>query len=249
MDVNFNRPFKAKYREELYKIKLLSGQEDDPDVQTFDECNNVEAEVMSAEDGTEFHLDVHGDTGDKRSQPRVTREFETASKVKSRVIEALITSYKSINKDCITTGWKASGKTVIEEFYKGGIHNYAQRWRGYDQAWDEQVQHVAEKAQEDGRKIFFKHMNGGISDIELGLQFIPRPGRKKKQQQHSEEDFDMEEGHTTECSVEMSEYGSKDCPDDDEEEREYGFSTDEDEDLVEGLNELALNEETGQTSP
>lgn len=249
LDVNFNRPFKAKYREELYKIKLLSGQEDDPDVQTFDECNNVEAEVMSAEDGTEFHLDVHGDTGDKRSQPRVTREFETASKVKSRVIEALITSYKSINKDCITTGWKASGKTVIEEFYKGGIHNYAQRWRGYDQAWDEQVQHVAEKAQEDGRKIFFKHMNGGISDIELGLQFIPRPGRKKKQQQHSEEDFDMEEGHTTECSVEMSEYGSKDCPDDDEEEREYGFSTDEDEDLVEGLNELALNEETGQTSP
>jgi len=246
LDVNFNRPFKAKYREELYKIKLLSGQENDPDVQNFDERNNVEGEVVSAEDGTEFHLDVQGDTGDKRGQPRVTRELETASKVKSRVIEALITSYKSISNDCITTGWKVSGKTVIEEFYKGGIHNYAQRWRGYDQAWDEQVQHVAEKAQDDGRKIFFKHMNGGISDIELGLQFIPRPGRKKK---HSEEDFDMEEGHTTECSVEMSEYESKDCPDDDEEEREYGFCTDEDEDFVGGLNELALNEETGQTSP
>ncbi|WPT14390.1 hypothetical protein PSENEW3_00000520 [Picochlorum sp. SENEW3] len=30
---------------------------------------------------------------------------------------------------------------------------------------------------------------------------------------------------------------------------EYGFSTDEDEKLVEGLDELALNEEKGQNSP
>ena len=133
----------------------------------------------------------------------------------------------------------------MEEFYKGRIHNYAERWRGYDQAWDEQVQSAAERAQEENRKIFFKHMSGGISDIELGLQFIPRPGRKTKQQ-HSEEDVDMEEGQTTECSWEISEYGSKDCPDDDEEEREYGFSTDEEEEIVGGLNELALNEETGQ---
>eukprot|EP00889_Picochlorum_renovo_P004802 jgi/Picre1/31832/NNA_007181.t1 len=55
----------------------------------------------------------------------------------------------------------------------------------------------------------------------------------------------MEEGQTTECSGEISEYGPKYCPDDDEEEWEYGFSTDEDEELVEGLNELALSEETG----
>ena len=54
---------------------------------------------------------------------------------------------------------------------------------------------------------------------------------------------------TIECSGEISEYGSKDCPDDEEEEeREYGYSTDEDEELVGGLNELALEEETGQTS-
>ena len=193
-------------------------------------------------------MDVKGGTGGTRSQPRVKGDFEWASKVKSRVPEALISSYKSINKDFMKTAWRVSGKAVIKEFYKGRTQNFARHWRRYDQAWDEQVQNVAEKAQEDGRKLFLKHMSGGISDIELGLQFIPRPGRKKKQQ-HSEEDVDMEEGQTTECSGEISEYGSKDCPDDDEEEREYGFSTDEDDELVGGLNELALNEETGRNSP
>ena len=89
-------------------------------------------------------------------------------------------------------------------------------------------------------------MSGGISDIELGLQFIPIPGRKKKQQQSAEEDVDMEEGETTEFSGEISEYESKDCPDEEEEEEEY---SDEDDDLVEGLNELALNEEMDQTGP
>eukprot|EP00889_Picochlorum_renovo_P004801 jgi/Picre1/31831/NNA_007180.t1 len=91
-----------------------------------------------------------------------------------------------------------------------------------------------------------RHISRGISDIELGPQFILRPRRKKKQQHSEEEDIDMEEGQTTECSGEISEYGPKYCPDDDEEEWEYGFSTDEDEELVEGLNELALSEETGQ---
>ncbi|WPT13900.1 hypothetical protein PSENEW3_00000033 [Picochlorum sp. SENEW3] len=122
-----------------------------------------------------------------------------------------------------------------------------QRWRGYDQAWNEQVQSVPERALEEKRKIFFKHMSGGISDIELGLQFIPRPGRKKRQQHSQEEDVGMEEGETTECSGEISEYDSKDCPDDDAEEREYGL-TDDEEEIVEGLDELALNEETGQNS-
>ena len=245
LDVNFNRPFKAKYRDELYKIKLLSGQEDDSYVQEMSECNGVEEDVVTVGDGTEFHLDVRGEMGGLRSQPKVTREFETAYKVKARVIEALITSYKSINKDCITTAWKVSGKTVIEEFYKGTFQNSAQRWRGYNQAWEEQVQNAAEITQDNERKLFFKHMSGGISDIELGLQFIPIPGRKKKQQQSAEEDVDMEEGETTEFSGEISEYGSKDCPDEEEEE-EY---SDEDVDLVEGLNELALNEEMDQTGP
>eukprot|EP00889_Picochlorum_renovo_P006516 jgi/Picre1/33546/NNA_008868.t1 len=86
-------------------------------------------------------------------------------------------------------------------------------------------------------------MSGGISEIELGLQFILRPRRNKKQQ-HCEEDVDMEAGETTECSGEISEYGSKDCPDDEEEEREYGLTSDEEEEIVEGLDELALNEET-----
>jgi len=108
---------------------------------------------------------------------------------------------------------------------------------------------VAGGTQKDGSKLFLRHMSGGVSDIERGLQFIPRPGRKKKQQHSEEEDVDMEEGQTTECSGEISEYVSKDCPDDDEEEREYGFSTDEEEEIVGGLNELALNEETGQNTP
>lgn len=58
----------------------------------------------------------------------------------------------------------------------------------------------------------------------------------------------MEEGETTEYSVEMSEYSSKDSPDGDEEEREYGYSSNEDGELVGGLNELALSEEMSQTS-
>eukprot|EP00889_Picochlorum_renovo_P008957 jgi/Picre1/35987/NNA_003444.t1 len=101
-----------------------------------------------------------------------------------------------MNKDLITKAWKVSGKVVMEEFYKGRIHNYAERWRGYDQAWDEQVQNVAGGTQKDGSKLFLGHMSGGVSDIERGLQFIPRPGRKKKQQHSEEEDVGMEEGET-----------------------------------------------------
>ena len=68
------------------------------------------------------------------------------------------------------------------------------------------MQNVAEKVQEDESNLFFKHKNGGISDIELGPQFIPRPGRKKYQ--HSEEeDVDIEEGQATECLGEIFEYG------------------------------------------
>lgn len=102
------------------------------------------------------------------------------------------------------------------------------------------MQNVAEKAQDDGRQLFSKHVNGGISDIRLGLRFITTPGRKEKPEQSAEEDVDMKEGESTECSVEISEYSSKDSPDDDEEERAYECSSDEDGEVVGGLNELAL---------
>ena len=244
LDVNFNRPFKAKYRDELYKIKLLAGQKDDICVEDFVQCNGAEEDVVTGEDGTEFHLDVGGVIGDTRSQTIVTREHETAFTVKSRVIEAIISAYKSIAEDYITTTWKVSGKTVIQEFYEGKFQNYAHRWKGYDQAWEEQVQNIAQRTQDNEEKLFYKGMSGGISDIELNLQFIPTAGRKKKQVQDAQEDVDMEEGQTTEQnSVEMSEYDTDECPDEDED------STDDDDELVEGLNELALYEETGQTSP
>eukprot|EP00890_Picochlorum_soloecismus_P003491 jgi/Picsp_1/4142/NSC_01651-R1_---NA--- len=78
MNMNFNRPFKAKYRDELYKIKLFSRQEDDTCVQELYECNGVEEDV-TAEDGTEFHfLDGGGVMGDTRIPTRVTEEHEMA---------------------------------------------------------------------------------------------------------------------------------------------------------------------------
>jgi len=50
------------------------------------EYNDVEEEAIAVEDGTEIHLDVTGDTGGTRSQPRIKREFQWASKVKSLLI-------------------------------------------------------------------------------------------------------------------------------------------------------------------
>ena len=238
LDVNFNRPFKARYRDELYKIKLLSGQKDDTYVQELYECDGAEEDVVMGEDGTEFHLDLGSAMGDTRSETKVTREQEMAYKVKSRVIEALISAYKSISEDYITAAWKVSGKTVIEEFYKGKFQPGAQRSKGYDQAWEEQVQNIAQRTQENEGKLFFKNMSGGISDIELNLQFIPIAGRKKNGGQGAQEDVDMEEGQTTECPVEMSEYDTSECPD----EGEDSSDDDDDEELVEGLNELALDE-------
>ena len=105
------------------------------------------------------------------------------------------------------------------------------------------MQNIAQRTQENEGKLFFKNMSGGISDIELNLQFIPIAGRKKNGGQGAQEDVDMEEGQTTECPVEMSEYDTSECPDEGED------SSDDDEELVEGLNELALDEDTGQTSP
>eukprot|EP00890_Picochlorum_soloecismus_P003490 jgi/Picsp_1/4141/NSC_01650-R1_---NA--- len=99
-----------------------------------------------------------------------------------------------MTEDFITTAWKVSGKTVNEEFYKARFQNYAQRWKGYDQAWEEQMHNIAQRTQENEGKLFFKDMSGGISDIELNLHFIPTAGRKKNRGQGAQEDVEMEEG-------------------------------------------------------
>ena len=91
-------------------------------------------------------------------------------------------------------------------------------------------------------------MNGGISDIESGLQFIPTAGRKGKNALEGTEAHKvMEEAQTTPCSVQMSEYASKECPDEEEEDSDNDSS--DDDEIVEGLNELALEEQMDQNSP
>jgi hypothetical protein len=109
------------------------------------------------------------------------------------------------------------------------------------------MQEVALQAHDLG-KLFFKDMRGGISDIELGLEFIPSAGRKKKQGQEGMQEEDvMEEGQTTSCSAMISEYASDECPD--EEEDSHDGDRSDDDEIVEGLNELALVEEMDQNSP
>lgn len=249
LDVNFNRPLKVKYRDELYKIKLLSGEEDDKHEDEVQEHNNVEESTVIGDDGNLYHLDI-GIQRDTRSRTKGKRQEGSAFKVKSRVIEAIINSYKSITKECIQTAWRISGKAVIEEFHKGTFQNSSQLWSGYNGAWTEGKQNTAIRAQEDitmGKKLFFAGMSGGISDLELGLHFVPAAGKPSNQpaQEASQQDIVMEEAQTTACSMEVSEYASKDCPDQD------GVSDEDDsdeEEIVEGFDELAI-EETDQTSP
>ena len=69
-------------------------------------------------------------------------------------------------------------EAVIEEFHHGTFQNYALRQRRYNKVWGELAQKAVEGAQKDEGKLFYKDMNRGTSDIGLGLQFIPRPGRK-----------------------------------------------------------------------
>ena len=250
LDVNFNRPLKVKYRDELYKIRLLAGEEEellDPEI---DECDEDEENVVTTEDGIKFHLDVGGVSGNTRSQAKATRDTEAAFKVKSRVIEAIINSYKSINEDQVRTAWRIAGRTVIEEFHKGtAFESQHMGWDGYNKAWSKSVQTTADEIQKYNGALFCKGMNGGISDIELGLQFIPTAGRKKKSASEGTEANEvMEEAQTTSCSVEISEYASNECPDEEEEEDSDDESSDDDE-IVEGLNELALDEQMDQNSP
>ena len=181
LDVNFNRPLKVKYRDELYKIRLLAGEEEELLDPESDECDEDEENVVTTEDGIEFHLDVGDVSGNTRSQAKATRDTEAAFKVKSRVIEAIINSYKSINEDHVRTAWRIAGRTVIEEFYKGtAFERQCVGWEGYNKAWSKSVQTTADETQKYNGTLFYKGMNGGISDIELGLQFIPTAGRKKK---------------------------------------------------------------------
>jgi hypothetical protein len=57
----------------------------------------------------------------------------------------------------------------------------------------------------------------------------------------------MEEAQTTSYSVEISEYASIECPD--EEEEDTDDETSDDDVIVKGLNELALDEQMDQNSP
>ena len=167
--------------------------------------------------------------------------------MKSRVIEAIIHSYKSISKDEVKTACRTSVKNVIEEFLRGTAFEWmSDSWSGYNQAWNPSLRRTALEIQETQRKLFFKGMSGGISDIELGLQFIPMAGRKKMLTQEGTQDQVMDEAQTTSCSMQISEYASNECPDGEEDDSDD--SSDDDE-IVEALDELALDEETGQNSP
>ena len=248
LDVNFNRCLKVKYRDELYKIRLLAGEEEERLDQESEECDEDEENVVTTEDGIEFHLDVGGVSGNTRSQAKATRHTEAAFKVKSRVIEAIIDSYKSINENQVKTAWRISGRTVMEEFHKGtAFERQYEGCEGYNQAWIKSVQETADAIQTYNGTLFCKGMNGGISDIELGLQFIPTAGMKRKNApEGTEADEVMEEAPTTSCSVQMSEYASKECPDEEKEDSDDDSS--DDDEIVEGLNELALNEQMDQNS-
>lgn len=238
--------YALKYRDELYKIKLLSGEEDDQDDDGFNEQHDVEECLVVGEDGTEYHLGMgakHCYTQrDTRSHTKGKGETGSAFKVKSRVIGAIINSYKSITKECIQTAWRISGKAVVEEFHKGTFQNSSQLWSGYNGAWTEAKQNTALQIQEkisNTKKLFFAGMSGGISDLGLGLQFLPAAGKPRDPpaQEGSQKDIVMEEAQTTESSMEVSEYASKDCPDED------GVSDEDDsdeEEIVEGLMNLPL---------
>jgi hypothetical protein len=197
--------------------------------------------------GIECNLDVGGVSGNTRSQAKATRHTEAAFIVKSRVIEAIINLYKSINEDKVKTAWRIAGRTVIEEFHKDiAFESQHMGWDGYNKAWSKSVQTTADEIQNFYGTLFYKGMNGGISDIELGLQFIPTAGRKKKSASEGTEGNEvMEEAQTTSCSVEISEYATNKCPDEEDTDDE---SSDDDE-IVEGLNELALDEQMDQNSP
>jgi hypothetical protein len=85
--------------------------------------------------------------------------------------------------------------------------------------WEEDTQKVASKVHQQER-LLFEGMAGGVSDIGSGIQFIPKPGRKKRKAAPpvAEDDEEIHNAETTECSDEYSVYFTADCPDVDAEE-------------------------------
>ena len=246
LDVNFNRPFKVNYRDQLYKIRLLSGEDNACSEDELDESDDDEGNIVTTEDGIVFHLGTGSVGGKTRSQAKATNQNEAAYKVKSRVIEAIIHSYKSISKDHVKTAWRISGKAVYEEFRRGtAFECMPDSWSGDNQAWNASLRKAALEIQEKERKLFFKGMSGGISDIELGLKFIPMAGRKKMlTQEGTHEDEVMDEAQTTSRSTEISEYASNECLDGEDDDS----SDDDDDEIVEGLDDLALDRRQVKTA-
>jgi len=230
LDVNFNWPFKAKFKEHLFMLKLLTEEDVDEPIETQAMQNRMEMNKIVSENGQEFHTEWHSD-GEQENGTDDHTNRESAPQVKSRVIEAVIETYKSISKDNILTSWRISGRNVMRDFY-GNNHNTVTDFEGYNSAWKEDTQRAACDGHEKGM-LFFKGMSGGISDVESNLKFIPVPGRKKKTpaQDICEDDVDMEDRQTTECSQEMSEYS-------DEEEESIDIDESDDE-----LVECTLQEE------
>eukprot|EP00890_Picochlorum_soloecismus_P002769 jgi/Picsp_1/3493/NSC_06331-R1_---NA--- len=138
------------------------------------------------------------------------------------------------------SAWRTSGRNVMKDYCSSIDEDAVKLWNGYNRVWEEDTQEVAYKEHENG-KLFFKGMSGGVSDIESNLQFIPIPGRKKIKpaQEVVQEEFEMEEGETTECSENMSEYSSDECPDID----------DSDDDLAEFMGDCTLGDDEAQITP
>ncbi len=140
LDVNFNRPFKAKYRPELARLKMRQ---------------NAAEPAIQQQNG------------------RTPRGDSAAQKLKEVVIKAIISTYKSVPKEQVVTGWREAGRNVYED------NRVAARPAGYHSAWDPETQDEAVKAFEAGT-LFHEGMRGGVSIVE-GPQFIPKAGNKKKE--------------------------------------------------------------------
>jgi len=213
LDVNFNWPFKAKFKDHLFLLKLLTEEDDDGPVEAPEMQDRMEMNKIISDKGHEFHTEWQSDDEDG-NDTHAHANNETAVQVKSRVIEAIIETYKSISNENILTSWRISGRNVMRDFY-GENDSRVIDYVGYNSAWEEDTQKAACNAHEKGM-LFFKGMSGGVSDVEGKLQFLPLPGRKKKKAATdtdkvvSEDDLDMEDRQTTECSQEISEYSEGD---------------------------------------
>ena len=232
LDVNFNWPLKAKYKEKLFILKMLSDEEaQEPDVNSSVQTSTTKNKCISR-NGRVYHIEQKSDMGQKhyRTHGKLQKKPETALQVKARAIEAIIQTYKEISRDHILTSWRISGRNATRDFYNGTDNEEVKAWDGYNGAWTSTDQNVAIQWHDKGN-LFFPSMSGGISDIESKIQFIPVPGRRgDKPATKSADDVEMQEADTTECSGDMSEYDSDECPDID----------DSDDELAEFLGDCTL---------